>query len=115
MMTTCLPSISTPLNASSAWMPAGVHGIGASTPMTRRPRFTGWRPSASLFGSIARSAPSSSSPFGSGSCTMKPWMSGFALQRSIAAITSACVAEAGRSSRNDAMPTSAQSSCFMRT
>ncbi len=61
MITTCWPSIGTLYFTSSAWMPSGVHGRGASgTPMTSLPRLTGCRPSASLSGSIARSAASAS-------------------------------------------------------
>ena len=54
--------------------PAGVHGSGESrtpsTPSTRRPRFVGWSPSASLSGSMSSRMAFSSMPFGSGSCTM---------------------------------------------
>ncbi len=71
MMTTCWPSIGTLYITSSAWMPSGVHGRGASgTPMTSLPRFTGCKPSASLSGSIASSAASASRWSGSGTWRM---------------------------------------------
>ena len=73
---TSAPAISTPYRRSSATMPRGVHGSGASSPSTSLPRLTGCRPSASLAGSMRLSTRFSSSPDGSGSCTMYPVQAG---------------------------------------
>jgi hypothetical protein len=60
-------------------MPAGVHGAStSSSPMARRPTFTGWNPSTSLAGSMAWMISSSSIWSGSGSWTRIPWISGSA-------------------------------------
>ena len=96
-------------------MPAGVQGSGPGVPSTRRPRFTGCRPSTSLAGSTARRACSSSSPAGSGSCTRKALTAGSALKRAMTSSTSAWVALAGRCSPTECMPMPAQSSCFNAT
>ena len=63
-----LPRISMP-DRSSIWMtPAGVQLTSAvSSPMADLPTLTGWNPSTSLAGSIARRIRDSSRPRGSGS------------------------------------------------
>ena len=107
-ITTCLPGDRAPRGARAApGSPRGVHGRGASTPITSRPRFTGCSPSASLSGSIASSAASSSMSGGSGSCTMNPSTAGSSLNVWISAWR--CVAECrpGSSRWCDTIPTSA--------
>ena len=68
--TTCAPAIGTSNRRSRCTMPRGVHGSGAGSLSTSRPRLVGCRPSASLAGSMRSSAAFSSRCLGSGSCTM---------------------------------------------
>ena len=94
-------------------MPTGVHGSGPALPSTSLPRFIGCSPSTSLSGSTRDSSANSSSPVG---CwTRKPVQAGSAFSSSIRASTSAWVAVAGRSTRIDSIPISAQSLCLPPT
>ena len=96
-------------------MPDGVQARGPGAPITRRPRFTGCRPSTSLSGSTASNAAASSRPLGSGTWTRKASMAGSALKRLMTASTSAWVADPGRCSPKEAIPISAESLCLRRT
>ena len=96
-------------------MPRGVHGSGASSPSTSRPRLTGCRPSASLSGSMRSRAAFSSS------CLRQRELHDVAgavrvgVELVDVASSCSCVVSPGRSRRIEVMPTFAQSLCLPRT
>ena len=96
--------------------PAGVQGRGVpGIPMESAPTLKGWKPSASLRGSMASSTCRSSSCFGSGSWTRMPWTFGSALSRATSAMSSAWVVVAARWCSSERIPTSSQSFRLPRT
>ena len=111
--TTSAPAISTSCRRSSSMIPIGVHGSEPRSPSTSLPRLTGCSPSTSLSGSTRDSRANSSRPVGC--CTRKPVQAGSAFSASMTRSTSAWVAVAGRSTRIDSIPISAQSLCLAPT
>jgi len=77
MINTLAANILILYSVSNARIALGVQGMIVFFPKINLPRFTGFNPSASFFGSIASSTSSVLTKLGSGSWTINPVHSGF--------------------------------------
>ena len=110
------PDSSTPASSSSRITPAGVHGtIASSRPCISRPAFAVVSPSTSLAGSISEMNSSWSRWSGSGSWSRMPSTRSSAFRERISSASSSGATSPPGSWWKDSMPTSAESSRFMRT
>ena len=89
--------------------------MSARTCNTSSPRLYGCMPSASLAGSIMLMIAFSSTPLGSGSCTINPVQAGSSLSSRTASAIWPKLASAGSSFLTEVIPTSWQSACLPAT
>ena len=78
------------------------------SPIIIRPMLTGVKPSTSFSGEIASMTRLVSIPFGSGSCTSTPSISGSALRRAISATSLSSATLSGSRTSTERIPASAQ-------
>ena len=107
--TASAPLVSIPEISNNFMHPAGVQGtkpVGSSK--TSFATFSGWKPSTSLRGSMARMTVSSSMCFGGGDWTRMPCTAGSAFRSATTLRSSACVVSAGSSILTEWNPRSAQ-------